>query len=53
MVQGLIKGRSITNGVHALTDVRIAVNIRTAEHLGYTYSGSQRRDFGLVFPRRP
>jgi putative ABC transport system substrate-binding protein len=53
MVQELIKGRSITNGVHALTDVRIAVNIRTAEHLGYTYSGSQRRDFGLVFPRRP
>jgi putative ABC transport system substrate-binding protein len=53
MMQEQIKDRSITNGVHALTDVKIAVNIRTAEHLGYSYSGSQRRNFGLVFPRRP
>jgi putative ABC transport system substrate-binding protein len=53
MMQEQIKDRSITNGVHALIDVKIAVNIRTAEHLGYSYSGSQRRNFGLVFPSRP
>lgn len=53
MMQEQIKGRTITNGVYTLTDVSIAVNIRTAEHLGYSYSGSQRRNFGLIFPRRP
>jgi len=53
MMQEQIKDRSITNGVHALIDVKIAVNIRTAEHLGYSYSGGQRRNFGLVFPSRP
>lgn len=53
MMQEQLKDQSITNSVHALTDVSLAVNIRTAEHLGYSYSGSQRRNFGLVFPRRP
>lgn len=53
IIQEQIKGRTITNGVDTLTDVSIAVNVRTAEHLGYSYSGSQRRNFGLIFPRRP
>lgn len=39
-------------GVEPLRDLKVAVNLRTASHLGMLYSARQRRDFALVFPGR-
>ncbi len=36
--------------IEPLRDLRIAVNLRTAEHLGLELSKRQRREFDLVFP---
>jgi putative ABC transport system substrate-binding protein len=33
-------------------DLLIAVNIRTAKHLGLDVSRSQRREFDVIFPRQ-
>ena len=35
-----------------LGDVKLAVNVRTAKHLGLRFSSSQQREFALVFPSR-
>jgi len=37
-------------GLQPLRDVHIAVNLRTAEHLGLTFSTRTRRQFDMVFP---
>lgn len=39
-----------TSGIKPLRDLLLAVNLRTAEHLGLRFSGQKRREFGLVFP---
>lgn len=39
-----------TAGIKPLRDLLLAVNLRTAEHLGLQFSGQTRREFGLVFP---
>ncbi len=39
------------SGVETMRDLRIAVNIRTAEHLGLKISRVDRRSFDLVFPQ--
>jgi putative ABC transport system substrate-binding protein len=36
--------------VEPLRDLKVAVNLRTAEHLGLELSQRRRRDFDLVFP---
>ena len=36
--------------IEPLGDLRVAVNLRTAEHLGLDLSSRQRREFDLVFP---
>jgi len=33
-----------------LTDLLAAINVRTAEHLGLTISGQQRKGYELIFP---
>lgn len=38
--------------IEPLRDLRIAVNLRTAEHLGLHLSARKRRDFDMVFPSR-
>jgi putative ABC transport system substrate-binding protein len=43
--------RNIT-GLQPLRDVGIAVNLRTASHIGLEISSEQRRQFDSVFPKR-
>jgi len=38
--------------IEPLRDVLIAVNLRTAEHLGLSFDSDTRRKFGLTFPAR-
>ena len=40
------------SGAETMRDLRIAVNIRTAEHLGLKISRVDRRGFDLVFPQQ-
>ena len=35
-----------------LRDLKLAVNLRTASHLGLSYSSAMQRDFALIFPSR-
>jgi len=44
------QGHGRQAGVELLRDVMTAVNTRTARRLGLRFSGSQRREFDLVFP---
>ncbi|MBA4374351.1 MAG: hypothetical protein C0402_15980 [Thermodesulfovibrio sp.] len=39
--------------IEPLRDVLTAVNLRTAEHLGLSFSSTAIRKFGLTFPPRP
>jgi putative ABC transport system substrate-binding protein len=40
----------VEGGLVPLTDVSLAVNVRTAAHLGLQFTGAQERSFSLVFP---
>jgi ABC-type uncharacterized transport system substrate-binding protein len=44
------EGRHKSAAVFPLTDLHIAVNLRTATHLGLHFASGQQRDFDLVFP---
>lgn len=46
------KGKGEKPAIVPLQDLFIAVNLRTADHLGLKFSAKQRRDFKLVFPSR-
>jgi putative ABC transport system substrate-binding protein len=46
------KSRDVTPTIVPLQDLFIAVNLRTADHLGLKFSARERRDFKLVFPSR-
>ncbi|WP_459868253.1 ABC transporter substrate-binding protein [Endothiovibrio diazotrophicus] len=51
----MVKRLRRTNGgvtMEPLSDVKLAVNIRTANHLGLHFSNSLRHEFALVFPTR-
>jgi putative ABC transport system substrate-binding protein len=50
LAQASLKGEHQNERFRALEDVRIAVNIRTAEHLGLSLGGRLQREFDLVFP---
>lgn len=45
----LASGESAGRGVTPLRDVQMAVNLRTAKHLGLKLSSQQQRSFDLVF----
>lgn len=49
-LQQLRTGTPKTAGIKPLRDLLLAVNLRTAEHLGLQFSSQTRREFGLVFP---
>ncbi len=46
------KDPNVHTGVVPLSDLLIAVNIRTAEHLGLNFTGEQQRQFDLILPSR-
>ncbi|MDP2903489.1 MAG: ABC transporter substrate binding protein [Methylovulum sp.] len=49
-LQQLSAGATKTAGIKPLRDLLLAVNLRTAEHLGLQFSSRARQEFGLVFP---
>lgn len=52
MALTLMKGAEAPPGIVPLNDLKVAVNLRTASHLGMLYTPNQRRGFALVFPNR-
>lgn len=52
MALGLLESRDNNPGVVPLSDLKLAVNLRTASHLGMLYTPSEKRSFALVFPSR-
>lgn len=50
MVVDRARTRTGKPAVVPLNDLKLAVNVRTASHLGMLYSPGQQRDFALVFP---
>ena len=49
-LESLREGRRETLGIRPLQDLLIAVNLRTAEHLGLKATSHEKRKFDLVFP---
>lgn len=47
-----VRGGGASSGLFALTDLALAVNVRTAAHLRIEFSREQTRGFNLVFPAR-
>ena len=47
---GALAGQGANRGVQPLTDVLMAVNLRTASHLGISFSYAQQRGFDSVYP---
>lgn len=47
---GMLAGQGASRGVQPLTDVLMAVNLRTASHLGISLSYAQQRSFDSVYP---
>ena len=47
---GALAGQGANRGVQPLTDVLMAVNLRTASHLGISLSYAQQRGFDSVYP---
>lgn len=41
------------NAIEPLRDVQLAVNLRTAEHLGLSFAATAMRRFGVTFPSQP
>jgi putative ABC transport system substrate-binding protein len=48
-VQKLQRGASSNETIKPLTDLLVAVNMRTAEHLGLHFSNQTQREFAMVF----
>jgi putative ABC transport system substrate-binding protein len=46
----LKNGASSTSAINPLRDLLLAVNLRTAEHLGLHFASHDRQQFNLVFP---
>jgi len=44
-------GKDTTSIVKPLSTIKLAVNLRTAAHLGYNYQPSDVSDFALTFPK--
>jgi putative ABC transport system substrate-binding protein len=38
------------NSIIPLKDLQAAINVRTAEHIGLTFSNEERKNYELVFP---
>ncbi len=49
-LERLKKGASTTSTINPLRDLLLAVNLRTAEHLGLRFASHDREQFDLVFP---
>ncbi|MFQ5471127.1 MAG: ABC transporter substrate binding protein [Gammaproteobacteria bacterium] len=49
--QSMVDKSALATGVQPLKDLNIAVNIRTAAHLGFDFR-QQQKEFDLVFPAR-
>ena len=49
-LQQMQGGPNKTASIKPLRDLLLAVNLRTAEHLGLQFSNQTQREFGLVFP---
>ena len=50
MVRRIQEGDSVA--MEPISDVKLAVNVRTANHLGLRFSNTLRREFALTFPNR-
>ena len=50
MVRRLQDGDDVS--MEPISDVKLAVNVRTANHLGLRFSNALRREFALTFPNR-
>jgi putative ABC transport system substrate-binding protein len=47
-----ISNNSSNGGIKPLKDLKFAINLRTADHLGLSFSKEQERQFDLTFPAR-